>query len=173
MFKLKDDEKKCPFCAEIIKKEATVCRYCKIDLRTGKPFSGNIQKTSQTQSQQKEKGTAPLTLPKAFGLYLLVLVIYIICLPVPVFIMVLILPNISDIGESTETALYVIYMVYLFVTYFLCGLFLNRKVLAKMVDWHPIWKTIDIVSYEKWRQLMLWPFSYPFLFLRILFYKKL
>jgi hypothetical protein len=143
------------------------------DLKTGKPFSGNIKKNSQKQSQHDGKGKAPLTLPKAFGFYLLVLFIYIICLLVPVVIFALILSNISDIKESTESTLYWIYMVYLFVTYFLCGLFLNRKVLSKLVKWHPIWKTIDGVSTYKWRKLMLWPFSYPFLFIRILFYKKL
>lgn len=30
-----DDSKACPFCAETIKREAKVCRYCHMDLATG------------------------------------------------------------------------------------------------------------------------------------------
>jgi hypothetical protein len=37
------DTKECPFCAETIKKTATVCRFCRCDLTTGKPSVGRSQ----------------------------------------------------------------------------------------------------------------------------------
>jgi hypothetical protein len=40
---LLSDAKECPFCAETIKKTATVCRFCRCDLTTGKPVAGRSQ----------------------------------------------------------------------------------------------------------------------------------
>ncbi len=33
------DTKQCPFCAEMIKREARVCRFCNHDLETGRPVN--------------------------------------------------------------------------------------------------------------------------------------
>jgi hypothetical protein len=34
---MEDDTKQCPYCAETIKRAAKVCRYCHMELTTGKP----------------------------------------------------------------------------------------------------------------------------------------
>ena len=33
-----DDTKPCPYCAESVKKEAKICRFCHMDFATGKPI---------------------------------------------------------------------------------------------------------------------------------------
>ena len=53
------------------------------------------------------------------------------------------------------------------VAYLGAGIFLNRTVLRALIEWHPVYNTIENVARSKFRQMLLWPFSYPALFIQL------
>jgi hypothetical protein len=61
----------------------------------------------------------------------------------------------------------------LLVCYFVSGFILNRVVLRGLVEWHPMYNTIDNVSSGKLNSLIFWPLVYPVLFFRLLVIKHL
>lgn len=54
-----------------------------------------------------------------------------------------------------------------FFAYFVFGFLMNRVVLRGLVEWHPVYNTIENVSSSKLRALILWPISYPVLFFKL------
>lgn len=55
----------------------------------------------------------------------------------------------------------------IFVPYLVAGAFLNIAVFRNLIEWHPVWNTLDIVSGTKIKMLIFWPIAYPVLFLRL------
>lgn len=48
---MNDQTKSCPFCAEQIKKDAIICRFCQMDLKKGQPVKAkNEPKEVQARS---------------------------------------------------------------------------------------------------------------------------
>ena len=56
----------------------------------------------------------------------------------------------------------------IFLPYLAAGLFLNHAVLRNVVEWHPVWNTLDNVAGVKIKMFLFWPIAYPLLFLRLL-----
>jgi hypothetical protein len=54
-----------------------------------------------------------------------------------------------------------------FFAYFVFGFIMNRLVLRGLIDWHPVYNTLENVSSGKLRSLIFWPISYPVLFFRL------
>lgn len=52
--------------------------------------------------------------------------------------------------------------------YFAAGAYLNRVVLRRLIEWHPMYATLDNVVSEKLKFFFLWPIMYPILFFQLL-----
>lgn len=51
----------------------------------------------------------------------------------------------------------------LVAVYFAIGFYLNRAVLERLIEWHPIYNTVSNVAGEKLRFFVFWPISYGLL----------
>lgn len=57
--------------------------------------------------------------------------------------------------------------------YLVCGLFLGKFVLNKLIEFHPVHRTIDNIVATKISNMIFWLFSYPILFLKLAVVKYL
>lgn len=53
------------------------------------------------------------------------------------------------------------------IFYLAAGVYLNRKVLANLIEWHPMYNTLDNVTSDKLKFFALWPLMYPVLFMKL------
>lgn len=57
--------------------------------------------------------------------------------------------------------------VLVLVAYLVFGFLLNRKVLRGLIEWHPMYNTLDNVTSSKLRLFIFWPLSYAMLFFQL------
>ena len=57
--------------------------------------------------------------------------------------------------------------------YLASGFVMNRIVLRRLIDWHPVYNTLENVSRGKLSMFLFWPLSYIVLFARIAIVKIL
>lgn len=60
-----------------------------------------------------------------------------------------------------------------FIAYVAFGFVLNRVVLRGLIEWHPMYNTIENVSTAKLSSFALWPLSYASLFFKLAVNKML
>jgi hypothetical protein len=101
-----------------------------------------------------QEQTPPMTLGKGVGIYTMFLVGMVVLV-------------------SLASALSWFSGVIPFCTYFVFGYLMNRLVLRGLVEWHPVYNTLENVSRSKLRSLIFWPLSYPGLFFRLAVVKHL
>ena len=96
----------------------------------------------------------PMTLPNALGIYGL-------CLGGALFVL-------------TSALLWFLVPVHpgllllsVIVLHLAIGVFLNRRVLRNIIEWHPFLATLDGVASEKLIMVVFWPIKYPVLFSKI------
>jgi len=57
--------------------------------------------------------------------------------------------------------------------YLACGLLLCRTILRRLVVWHPIYDTVDVVAATKLRFFFLWPITFGLLLTQLVIQKLL
>ena len=58
---------------------------------------------------------------------------------------------------SSEVASFLFLMA--LVVYFPIGVYLNRNVLRRVIEWHPMYNTLENVTQSKMKFFGLWPFA--------------
>jgi hypothetical protein len=91
---------------------------------------------------------APISLRKSIGIYAAFLVVFIILVNL----------SISTTWFPGSIA---------FFAYLAFGFLLNRIVLRSLIEWHPMYNTVQNVSSAKLSSFLLWPISYAGLFFRL------
>lgn len=53
------------------------------------------------------------------------------------------------------------------IAYISCGILLNRTILRNLIEFHPVYNTLDNVFRYKWNMIVIWPIGYMFLLLKL------
>lgn len=59
------------------------------------------------------------------------------------------------------------------ISYLAIGVTLNRLVLKRLIEWHPMYNTISNIARAKLNTVIFWPISYAILFIQIAINKLL
>lgn len=51
--------------------------------------------------------------------------------------------------------------------YIAAGFYLNRSVLPRLIEWHPMYNTLANVTSEKLKLFLAWPLTYLMLFMKL------
>jgi polyferredoxin len=67
-----------------------------------------------------------------------------------------------SISIGSQLLFYPVLAIYIY-----CGIHLNRNVLRRLIEWHPMHNTLNNVASAKFKQAALWPISYLALFVQL------
>ena len=85
------------------------------------------------------------------------------------FVALIVFILVCSIGRAATLGAVVIDVI----LYFVIGFVMNRMVLRGLIEWHPVYNTIENVSKGKLGMLLVWPVRYPILFFKLLVVKHL